>query len=171
MKSVQIRTRGYPEKGVNNQIDKLVFNKNPNLKKSSENQIPFVAVYHPKGEDLGKLIKNLLSFLYSDEEVEKVFSLPPILSYRIAKEIKNYVVRSKFYPLERSVGCRGCGGSRCLVCENIKVTDTFTSFTIKNTYKINHSFDCNDKCLIYLFNCKICGKQYTGKTTDNLRSR
>ena len=75
------------------------------------------------------------------------------------------------YPVEESVGCRGCGGSRCQVCESIKVTDTFTSFTTKNTYQINHSFDCNDKCLIYLFNCTTCGKQYTGKTTDHLRSR
>ena len=151
MTSVQIRTKGYPEKGVNDQIDKLVFKKNPHLQKSSENRIPFVATYHPKVKYLGKLIKNLLPFLYNDEEVEKVFSTPLIPSYRIAKEIKDYVVKSKLYPLERSVGCRGCRGSRCLVCENIKVTDTFTSFTIKNTCKINHSFDCNDKCLfIYL---------------------
>ena len=75
------------------------------------------------------------------------------------------------YLVERSVGSRGCGGSRCQVCENIKVTDTFTSFTTKNTYKINQNFDCNDKCLIYLFNCKTCGKQFTDKTTDHFRSR
>ena len=59
------------------------------------------------------------------------------------------------------------GGSRCQVCENIKVTDTFTSFTTKNTYKINHSFDCNDRCPIDLFNWKTCDKQYTGKTTKS----
>ena len=36
---------------------------------------------------------------------------------------------------------------------------------------MNHSFDCNDKCLIYLSNCKSCGKQYVGNTTDHFRSR
>ena len=108
------------------------------------------------------MIKDLLPFLYSDEEVEKVSSPLPI---------NNYIVRSKLYPVERSVGCRGCGRSRCQVCENIKATDTFISFTTKNTCKINHSFDCNDKCLIYLFNCNTCCKQYTGKTTDHFRSR
>ena len=60
------------------------------------------------------------------------------------------------------------GGLRWQVCENIKVTDTFTSFTTKNTFKINHSFDCNDKCLIYLFNWKTYGKQYTSKTISYL---
>ena len=53
------------------------------------------------------------------------------------------------YPVEKSVGCRGCAGSRCKVCENINATDTFTSFTTKITYKISHSFGCNDKYLIY----------------------
>ena len=70
--------RRYLQKIVNDQIDKVVFGKNPPVKKSLENGIPFVATYHPKVKDLGKLIKDLLPFLYSDEEVEKVFSPPPI---------------------------------------------------------------------------------------------
>ena len=39
------------------------------------------------------------------------------------------------------------------------------------SYKINHSFDCNDKCLIYLLTCKTCLKQYVGSTTDCFRYR
>ena len=64
-----------------------------------------------------------------------------------------------------------CGSSRCQVCKSISITEEFTSFTTKKTYKINHSFDCNDKCLIYLLSCKSCGKQYVGNTTDHFRSR
>ena len=94
-----------------------------------------------------------------------------MVSYRSARKIKDYLVRSKLYPLERNVGCGGCGNGRCQVCKNIKVTDTFDSFTTKRSYKINHRFDCNDKCLIYLFSCRTCGKQYTGKTTDRFRYR
>ena len=52
------------------------------------------------------------------------------------------------------------------------ITEEFTSFTTKKIYEINHSFDCNDKCLIYLFSCKSCGKQYVANTTTNhFRSR
>ena len=80
-------------------------------------------------------------------------------------------MRSKLYPLERNVGCRGCCSSRCQVCRSISITEEFTSFTTKKAYKINHSFDCNDKCLIYLLSCKSCGKQYVGNTTDHFRSR
>ena len=40
-----------------------------------------------------------------------------------------------------------------------------------DTFKINHSLNCDDKCLIYLVTCKQCNKQYTGETTDLLRNR
>ena len=84
--------RNYPEKVVNDQINKVVFGKNPPVKKSSENGIPFVATSHTKVKDLGKLVKDLLPFLYSDEEVEKVLSPPPISSYRSAGKMKDYIL-------------------------------------------------------------------------------
>ena len=156
---------------VNEQINKVVFGKSQPSKKNSENGVLFVVTYHPKVKKLGKLIKDLLPFLYSDEEVQKVFSTPPMVSYRSDRKVKDDIVRSKLYPLERNVGCEGCGNGRCQVCKNIKVTDTFDSFTTKKSYKINHKLDCNGKCLIYLFSCRTCGKQYTGKTTDRYRYR
>ena len=42
---------------------------------------------------------------------------------------------------------------------------------MKKTYKISHSFDCNEKCLIYHLSCKSCSKQDVGNTTDHFRSR
>ena len=53
----------------------------------------------------------------------------------------------------------------------MQVTDTSSSFVTKSACKINHNFNCNSKCLIYLLSCKTCGKQYTGKTVDKFRSR
>ena len=141
--------RDYPQKVVSEQIEKVVFGKQPFRKDTSEQGVPFVATYHPKLKDLGKLIKNLQLFLYSDNEVQRVFSPAPIVSYRSARKIKNYIVRSKLYPIERKVGSSRCGNSRCEVCTSIQVTDTFSSFVTKSAYKINHNFNCNSKCLIY----------------------
>ena len=72
--------------------------------KSSESGIPFVTTYHPKVKELGKLIKNLLPFSYSHEEVQKVFSPTPTVSYRSARKIKDYIARSRLHPVERKVG-------------------------------------------------------------------
>ena len=118
---------------VNEQINKAVFGKKQPSRKNSENGVSFLVTYHPNIKKRGKLIKDLLPFLYSDEEVQKVFSPPPVVSYRSARKIKYYIVRSKLYPRERNVGCGGCGNGRCQVCKNIKVTDTFESFITKKS--------------------------------------
>ena len=38
-------------------------------------------------------------------------------------------------------------------------------------HKINHSLDCNDKCLAYLLTCNKYKRQNTGQTTGNFRGR
>ena len=78
--------RGYPEIVVNNQIDKVVFGRDQSVKKKLEIGIRFVTTYHPKVNQLGKLIRDLLPFLCSDGVVQKVFLPPPIVSYRSAKK-------------------------------------------------------------------------------------
>ena len=149
--------RDYPQKVVSEQIDKVVFGKQPICKDTSQQGVPFVTAHHPKRKDFGKLKKNLQLFLYSDSEVKRVFSPAPI-------------VRSKLYPIERKVGSYRCGNSSCQVCTSIQLTATFSSFVTKSAYKIKHNFNCNSRCLIYLLSCKTCGKQYTGKTVDKIRS-
>ena len=37
--------------------------------------------------------------------------------------------------------------------------------------QVNHHLNCNDKCLIYLLSCKVCGLQYVVSTTDKFRLR
>ena len=51
---------------VNEQINKIVFGKSQPSRKNSGNGVPFIVTYHPEVEvkKLGKLIKDLLPFLY-----------------------------------------------------------------------------------------------------------
>ena len=51
------------------------------------------------------------------------------------------------------------------------VKHTFSSTVTEEMFKINHKLNCDDKCLIYLFMCKCCGKQYFGETTGEFRFR
>ena len=94
-----------------------------------------------------------------------------MVSFRSSRKISSYLVRAKLYPLERTVGSFKCGNKRCEVCQYITEADTFTSSVTGETFKINHRFDCNSKCLVYLLTCNECKKQYTGQTTDNFRKR
>ena len=103
---------------MNEQINKIVFGKSQPRVKNFENGISFLVTYHSNVKKLGKLIKDLLSFLYSNEEGLNVFSLPPIVSYRRIRKMKDYIVRSKLYLPEGNLGCESCGNGRCQVCKN-----------------------------------------------------
>ena len=106
-----------------------------------------------------------------DEEVKKVFYPGPMVSFPRARKVSSYLIRAKVYLLERTVGSFKCKKSRCQVCLNVNETETFTSIVTKKTYKINHRFDCSDKCLICLLTCKKCLIQFVCKTVDEFRYR
>ena len=71
--------------------------------------------------------------------------------------------------MEKKTGSCKCKGNRCQVCLNVSEAEVFASTVTRMSYKINHSFDCNEKCLIYLLTCKTCLKQYVVSITDCFR--
>ena len=116
-------------------------------------------------------MKKLEHLLCQDESVKTAFFPPAMVSYRSAKKLSSYLFCAKLCPLERKRRSYKCGNSRCLVCNNIKETDIFTSTVTGEPFKINYHLCCNDKCLIYLVTCKISKKKCTWKTVDGFRLR
>ena len=101
------------------------------------------------------------------KELNKYLTLPPFVSFRSVRTLRNHLVRAKVYQVgERLVGSRKCNKNRCQVCKNVIETETFQSFV-----KINHRFTCSDQCLVYLLSCKVFGMQYNGQTNDEFRYR
>ena len=131
--------------------------------------IPFVVTYHPHLKHLGKLIQNNIKHLYADVKVISGFTPAPFGSFRTARNLRIHLVRSKLYPLERKTGSQKFKFQRCLTCKNVQECDTFSSYITKESSIINHHFNCNSKCLIYLMSCKLCGKQYVESTTERFR--
>ena len=109
----------------------------------------YITTYHPLLQNIGRVFHRYLDLLYTDQEVERVFTPGPMTSFRSARKISSYLVRAKLYPLERSVGSFKCRGRRCQVCLNVTEIKTFTSISTNQTYKINYEFNCNESSLIY----------------------
>ena len=167
--------RGYPAKVISEQVNRALRSEE-NVKERDgqhmkENGVPLVLTYNPNFNNLSFLIRKNLQFLYADPETKRVFTPAPFVSFRSARNLKSFLVRSKVYPLERKVGSAKCNGKRYQVCLNINETDTFEYFQTKQKDKINLHLNCNDKCLIYLLSCKVCGLQYVGSTADEFRLR
>ena len=164
--------REYPEKLIDSEIWKVKFNiKESNRKNKSQNGVPFVGSYHPLLNSLYGIIRKNLYFLNMDQKVKEVFSSHTMVSFRSTRKLSSYLVRAKLYPLERRVGSYKCRCNRCQVCRSITETDMLICNNDQRFYKINHSFECNEKCLIYLLTCNCRQKQYVGQTVNTFRNR
>ena len=154
-------------------MGKVRFNKeNSSTKQSKSKRVTFVVTYHPLLlTSFHSLINKHLYILYLDKNAKEVFMPGPMVTFCSSRNLGSYLVRAKLSPLERvTVSCK-CRGKRCEVSPNVKQTSSFTSSVTHETYKINHKFDCNSKCLIYLLTCKQSSKQYVHQTLDNFRFR
>ena len=123
-------------------------------------------VTHPHLKNISKIIEKHIKDLYADSYVRSVFTSLSFVYFCSVRNLRSHLVRSKLYPEERKIGTFHCNSPCCLTCNNVKEYDTFTSHVTKETFKINHHFSCNSRCLIYLFSCKVFGKQYVGSIAD-----
>ena len=106
-----------------------------------------------------------------DKEVKKVFPVGHIFNFKSTRKLTSYLLRAKLYPLQRTVGSFKCNKPRCEVCINVIEADTFTSTVTEESFRINHKFNCDDRCLMHLLTCNQWRKQYVGQTVDSFRSR
>ena len=165
--------RGYPNKLIEQEIEKVKFFRNDNVLRQQDPRkgVPFGLTYHTLFKSIGKIINKNLYLLYMNNEVKKAFTSKPMISFRSTRKMSSYLIRAKLYPEERTKGSFKCGSKRCEVCLNVNETSTLASTVTAETYIINPKFNRNDKCLVYFLTCNCCKKQYVGQTVDKFRFR
>ena len=77
------------------------FSKKINPKEKEKQGVPLVVTYYPSLNCLSKIIRDNLYLLYMNDEVKKVFSPKPMISFRSARKLSSYLVRAKLYPIDR----------------------------------------------------------------------
>ena len=163
--------RKYPERLIDNKMKKVRFFPANLQNKKREKGVPFEVTYHPILNSLSKIVRDNMYLLNMNEEVRETFSPGPMVSFRSVRKLSGYLVRAKLHTSQRKVGSSKCGKRHCEVSNNVTDISIFSSTVTGDTFKINHSLNCDDKCLIYLVTCKQCNKQYTGETTDLFSNR
>ena len=168
---IWFQKRGYPENIIENEMKKVKFPSCNKAQRKNIKGIAFAVTYHSLLKQLEGILRRNMYLLNMNAEIKQTLTPVPMVSYRSSRKLSSYLVRAKLYPTDRIVGSKGCGKKQCEVCVNVCETDTFTSTVTGETFKINHKLNCDDKCLIYLFMCEYCGKQYIGETTGEFRFR
>ena len=77
--------RGYPKTLIDTEVNKVKLPNTSGDKKTETNGIPLVITYHLLLKDFAKVIKKHLHLLHINDEVEKAFTLGPMVLFRGAR--------------------------------------------------------------------------------------
>ena len=115
-------------------------------------------------------MKELHVILACDEDQQKVFSEVPNIGF---KNSMSHLVRAALPDIDEVDRCQPCGGKRppCQLCSNMTNTSKFKSKHSNEVYQTKKNFNCNSKMVVYLIECRVCGKQYSGSTVTKFRAR
>ena len=144
----------------------------------------FIITYNPHNPKLQDWLRETHKLLLEDQKMKKIYPCPPSVSYRQARNLKQILVRSRLKELphpdisdleDKPPGCyrhsHGGRGRRCELCPRLKEGINFSSSFTGLKYKVRHHLTCKSKYVVYLITCKICKKQYTGKSINHTHTR
>ena len=125
--------RGYPQRIVKEQMDRAfrLPLKHDTQQNKIESGIPLAVTYNPAFNNLSTTLRENFNIFYSDLEFRTVFTPSPLIAYRSPQNLKSFLVRSKTYPLQRTVTSSKRGSKRYQFCLNVSETDIFESFQTK----------------------------------------
>ena len=103
-----------------------------------------------------------------DPETGRIFSQPPLISFKRDKNVGNFLVRSGLKTYEQP-GTFKCARSRCKTC--LFVVNTSKISGPKRSVKITDRFTCTSANVIYCITCTLCNKLYIGETGRRLGDR
>ena len=69
--------------------------------KENSNRIPFTLTFHPHNQAVKSIILKNFKLLQNDPDTSRIFSQPPIISFKRDKNIGNFLVRSAFQTSEQ----------------------------------------------------------------------
>ena len=98
----------------------------------------------------------------------KIFSQPPLISFKRDKNIGNFLVRSAFQTSDQP-GTFKCARARCKTCPFIRNVEKISG--PKRSITITDHFTCTSANVIYCITCTLCKKLYIGETGRRLGDR
>ena len=186
----KLATRGYNPRITNTLLQNISFEQreaNLLVKNNQEdsNILTFVTTFSDCTPQLRQMIYNNWHILHRDNTLKELFPNPPIMSLRKNPSLSNKLVKSAPDPLPefqtpcsstqieappmREIATIKCNTSKCnrrmcKLCPMLTTDTTVKSKLNRRKHRIYGDFTCQTRNLVYLLQCKKCGKQYVGQT-------
>ena len=136
--------------------------------KDKNDRIPVTLTFHPHNHAVKSIILNNFKLLQNDPETGRIFSQPPLISFKRDRNVGNFLVGSAL-KTNKQPGTFKCARSRCKTC--LFIVNTSKISGPKRSVKINDRFTCTSANVIYCITCTLCNKLYIGETGKRLGDR
>ena len=128
--------------------------------------------YHPLMPNIKDIHLKHNHILESSDTTRSIFNNPPLIATRRTPNLGNLLIKTKPKSTpSKPLGTFPCNKPRCLTCNHIQTGTHIKSHSTGHSFPIRHHITCTTKNIIYVITCKICNIQYTGHTTNTLRTR
>ena len=170
-----LTNRSYNSEKVKPEIERVKTMNRADLlskrKKEIDNRITLVLTYHPALTKVYEILQKTHRHTLKSQRLTAVFPSPPRLAFCNAKTLKDHPIRSKLKTTYEKPGVTICGRKNCEIWHILHEEDIFESSKTGKQYKINFSFNCNSRNVVYLLTCQTCEKQYDSSTVTKFKSR
>ena len=132
--------------------------------KENNDRIPLMLIFHPQNHAVKSIILKNFKLLQNDHDMGRIFSQPPLISFKRDKNIGNFLVRSAFQTSDQP-GTFKCAHAQCKTCPFICVEKISGP---KQSITITDHFTCTSANVIDWITCNLCAKLYIGETRRRL---
>lgn len=174
-----LNLRGYNKTHVNKTFKNISGKSRTEARKTvlrRKDQIPiiFSTKYNPRGPNVKKIVQQFLPILQQNPELVQLFPKNCIMvAHKRENNLTNLLLRSDPYNIKSDItnnldyGYTKCKRKNCDSCKNFVIeTNKITSFATGRTFKIRRNSSCDSKNVVYVAQCKKCGKQGVGSTVS-----
>ena len=144
-----------------------------NTDKETAKRIWLTHKYHPSAENLLNVVRRHYGILAGNADLNELLPLESFyMGFRIHENLRRMLHpakkskrKQKEHRFERAdVGTHKCGRAKCKCCALVETNKFFKSTHYGQRHKVRARYDCSSKGVIYVAECKVCGKQYGGST-------
>jgi len=197
--------RGYPKNQTSKLVSTITFNQRPTTlqqkNKKKTNRPVFVSRYSPMAKKALNVIRKHWHYLQKDKTLGHLFHEPPLMAYRMNKNLHKKLVRAKLPPSTSKTTVppqkiktplehipvfepesshsitwhenitHFCAIRSCFLHKILNTSLRIRSSITFRSYRIRGRTNCNTKNIVYAITCTKYKKQYVGQTTNSLRHR
>ncbi len=165
-------SREYPERLVTMSIEKALKDYESKERQQKKSPIPLILTFDPAFPDWTKLLASNLDLLGTDEPGQDLLrEYKPMVTYRRPRSLRDILVNADVKTKKpQCIGCSTCT-KHCATCNKIMCCKEVVGQHTHYKFKIRNQLNCQSKYILYMLQCRRCGIQYVGQTSNSLNTR